>query len=221
MRVLVVAPHPDDEVLGCGGMIARRSSKGDEVFVAVVTKGCLPLFTEDSVRQVRSELMQAHGLLGVAGVDFLDYPAARLREVPGYQVAESLTGLILDKKPEVLYVPHRGDVHADHRVTHLACLVAARPVRNCPVRKILAYETLSETEWGSPSPSGAFVPTVYEDLTGFIDAKLSAMACYRSQLQAPPDSRSLRSIRALAEFRGGTVGLPAAEAFELIRWIEY
>jgi LmbE family N-acetylglucosaminyl deacetylase len=216
-RIMVIAPHPDDEVLGCGGVMARHSARGDRVQVVVVSRGAPDIFPPEEVEETRSELASAHQLLGVEDVHFLDFPAPRLDTVPGHVLADRLSRLIGEMQPQTVYMPHGGDLHSDHKAVHWATLVATRPNNIARVERLLCYETLSETEWGGPSAENAFSPTVFVDISDFLSAKLQAMACYRTQLKEYPNSRSLRSIEALATFRGSTVGLSAAEAFVLVR----
>lgn len=219
MRVLVVAAHPDDEVLGCGGVLARHAARGDETQVVIATRGVSELYDDDQVEQTRQELREAHRVLGVSSAQFLDFPAPRLDVVPGHELADAIGRVVRALVPELMYIPHRGDIHTDHQAVYRAALVAARPIDGCPVRKILSYETLSETEWAAPSGDQSFVPTVYVDIGEYLEDKLQAMACYHGQMKAPPHARSLRSIEALARLRGSTVSLYAAEAFMLVREI--
>jgi LmbE family N-acetylglucosaminyl deacetylase len=219
-QILVIAPHADDEVLGCGGTIARHAASGDQVHVLVVTQGAPELFSSAVMRQIHEEMRAAHELLGVHSTQILDFPAPKLDIVPGYEIANAVGKVIRDIEPKVVYLPHRGDLHADHAKVHAAALVAARPVNGCSVNQLLCYETLSETDWGIPSGENAFVPTVFVNISDFLEQKLKAMQCYRSQLKSFPDTRSLESLRALARLRGGTVSVDAAESFMLIRQVE-
>ncbi|MDO8586159.1 MAG: PIG-L deacetylase family protein [Armatimonadota bacterium] len=219
IKTLVVAPHPDDEVLGCGGVMARHAARGDEVHVVVMSRGAPEIFPPEQVERTRTELREAHGILGVTGATFLDFPAPKLDAVPGHELADGIAKVIRAVQPTIVYLPHRGDLHADHQVVYLAGLVAARPIDGCSVKKILCYETLSETEWASPHGDAAFIPTVFADITDHLKTKIEALSCIRSQIKEPPHSRSLEVIEALARFRGGTVGLTAAEAFALVREI--
>lgn len=223
MNILIVAPHADDEVLGCGGVMAKYAQLGHKIFVAVMTNayyGAPELFSEAGMTQVRIEARQAHSLLGVEKTFFFDYPAPRLETSPSYLIANDLNKLIHDLSIERLYLPHRGDIHRDHSVIFTAGLVAARPINNCPVKTIFTYETLSETEWAPPFGSDVFIPNVFVDVKDHLEAKLKAMQCYSSQVKAFPHSRSLESIRSLALNRGVTVGFESAEAFFQIRHIE-
>jgi LmbE family N-acetylglucosaminyl deacetylase len=216
-RILVIAPHPDDEVLGCGGVIARHSARGDSVQVVVVSRGAPDIFPQEEVEQTRSELAAAHQLLGVEEVHFLDFPAPRLDMVPGHELADRLTRLVREIQPQTVYAPHWGDLHSDHKAVYWATMVATRPNCGSRVQRLLCYETLSETEWSGPSVENAFSPTVFVDISDFLAIKLKAMACYRTQLKEFPQSRSLRSLEALATLRGSAVGVDAAEAFVLVR----
>jgi N-acetylglucosamine malate deacetylase 1 len=216
-KVLVIAPHLDDEVLGCGGTIARYVAHGDEVHILVITYGDPEIYPPEEELQTRQELKAAHEILGTSSVQFLDFPAPKLDTFPGYKLADAVSGIIRSLQPDILYLPHRGDIHADHRVVYQAGMVAARPINACSVRQIFCYETLSETEWASPFGDEAFIPTVFVDITNYLEQKLKAMACYHSQIKESPHPRSLQAIAALAQLRGSTVSLPAAEAFVLVR----
>lgn len=217
MKTVVIAPHPDDDVLGCGGAIARHAQNGDEVRVLVVTRGAPEMRPQELVEENRRQLREAHKVLGVSETRFLDFPAAQLDTVPGHKLADAIACYLREVQPSLVYVPHGGDIHADHQAIYLATLVAARPINGCSVKKLLAYETLSETEWGSPTADAAFIPTVFCDISDSLQLKLDAMRCMRMQLKDAPHPRSLEAIESLARLRGATAGLPAAEAFSLVR----
>lgn len=215
--VLVIAPHPDDEVLGVGGTIARMITEGARVVVAVVTKGGPPLFSEESVAQGREEAARAHALLGVAETIYLDFPAARLDTVPHGDLNAKLCDLVQRLAPGTVFVPYRGDLHRDHQLVFESCLVATRPIGDSYPREVLAYETLSETNWNAACAAAPFAPNVYVDISDHLRTKLAALECYESQLKAFPDERSVEAVRALAALRGATVSVAAAEAFVLVR----
>ena len=217
--VLVIAPHPDDEVLGCGGTIARHADLGDAVHVLIITRGDPDLYPDDDQAALDEDVRAAHSALGVTSTTHLDFPAPRLDSLPGYQLANAIGEAIARLRPSILYLPHRGDIHADHQRVYLAGLVAARPINHCPVRQVLCYETLSETEWASPEGDQVFRPTVFADITPYLETKLKAMACYRDEVKSFPHPRSLPALQALAQLRGATVGVAAAEAFALVRQI--
>ncbi len=216
-RIVVVSPHPDDEVLGVGGTMARHVDAGDEVHVLVVTRGNPAVFSDESVERVRAEARAAHELLGVSSTVFGEFPAPGLDTVPHYELVDFIAAFLREVGAETVYGPHPGDSHLDHLHVFRALLAAARPRQGMTVGRILSYETLSETEWGPPHPSEAFVPNVFVDVSETLPRKLAAMECYESQLMPPPDPRSLRAIRGLAQMRGSTVASEAAEAFALVR----
>lgn len=219
MNVVVIATHPDDEVLGCGGVMARHAAHGDQVHVLVMTRGIPELFTSQSVEENRQDLHTALRLLGGTGVHFLDFPAPRLDMIPGHELADAIRKVIYTLEAQVVYTPFQGDLHGDHQATYLATLVAARPLHGCPVRRLLCYETLSETDWASPFGGASFLPTIFVDISDYLEQKLEALNCYRHQVRPPPHPRSLRALAALAQVRGSTAGLHAAEAFVLVREI--
>jgi len=220
MRVLVIAPHPDDEVLGVGGTIAKRANAGDEVYVCIVTKGYPPLFDQEMIEQGRRECIQADQILGVRKTVFLDLPAVMLETVPRYELNQKIAEVVQNVDPDEVYIPHRGDMQIDHQMVVDAAMVAVRPRGKRYPKRVYAYETLSETGWNIPNTTNEFIPTVYEDISDTIDAKISAMSVFRSQLSQFPEARSIGAIEALARFRGATVGVQAAESFSLIREIK-
>lgn len=219
MRVLVIAPHPDDEVLGVGGTIARLSSEGHEVYVAIVTKGEPELFSSSLVKQGREEAMKCHELLGVKETHFMDFPAARLDTVQHHRLNSALSELISRVCPDIVFLPFNYDMHRDHRLVFESALVALRPVAADNVRDILCYETLSETNWNMPSGTEGFTPNVFVDISEFLECKLQAAQLYASQMKAFPHERSIEAISCLARFRGATIGRNAAEAFVQVRRI--
>lgn len=220
MKVLVIAPHPDDEIIGTGGTIAKRSAAGDEVFVCIVTKGYPPIFDEDFISQGRRECLEADKLLGVRETVFLDFPAVMLETVPRYQFNGAMCDVVSRLRPDEVYIPHRGDMQLDHQVVVDAAMVALRPKYQHVVKRVYAYETLSETGWNIPNTVNEFIPNVYENIADTLENKLRAMAEFQSQLEQFPAARSLEAMKALAKFRGATVNVPAAEAFSLVREIK-
>lgn len=218
-RTVVVAPHPDDEVLGAGGTIARLSAEGGEVHVVVVTEGKPPAYGDEMVRVVQSEAREAHGLLGVRQTHWLGLPAAALAETAHADLNSALFRIFESLRPKTVLLPFVGDIHIDHQLIFLASLVASRPHNKGFPERILAYETLSETNWNAPYLTPNFVPHVFVDITDTLAAKVDAMRCFRSQLRNAPHERSIATIEALATLRGATVLAHAAEAFVLIRHV--
>lgn len=218
--ILVVAPHPDDEVLGTGGTIARLAREDRDVYVAIVTYADdVSLFDRDLVEEGRREALRAHEALGVRKTIFLEgLSAAKLDTVPHSKLNAVLGELFADVDPELLFVPFPGDLHKDHRLVFESTLVATRPNKVQNLRSVFAYETLSETNWNAaPLVTPGFLPNTYVDIAHHLEAKLEAMSLYRTQLREFPNERSLQALRALALMRGATVGLSAAEAFVLVR----
>ena len=220
MKILIIAPHPDDEIIGVGGIIAKRATSGDEVYVCVVTKGCPPLFDAELVEKGREECRKADKLLGVCETIFLDFPAVMLETVPRYELNGKISEVIQKIKPQEVYIPHRGDMQIDHQMVVDAAMVGLRPKYEHVIQRIYAYETLSETGWNVPNVQNDFIPTVYEDISRYLNLKLEAMKIFTTQLSEFPNTRSLKAIEALARFRGATVNIMAAEAFSLIREIK-
>jgi LmbE family N-acetylglucosaminyl deacetylase len=219
-NILVVAPHPDDEILGCGGTIKKHTSQNNAVYILIVTRGKTELYPEEKIQNVRQEALKAHELLNVTETRFLDFPAPELDQVSTSELARAIGNVINEYKADTIFLPHRGDIHHDHKAVFNAGLVASRPVKYHHVKRIYSYETLSETEWFAPVSEDAFIPTMFVNITDFFEAKLEAMKCFKSQLKEFPHSRSLKTIESLATFRGSTVGFSYAEAFTTIRTIE-
>lgn len=220
-NILVIAPHPDDEVLGCGGIIKKFTIKGDKVYVLIVTRGRPGKYSEAGIIKVRNEALHAHETLGVAETRFLDFHAPDLDMVPLADISDAILRIIIEFKIYTVFLPHRGDIHHDHRIVFNAGLVASRPVNDYCVKRIFSYETLSETEWAAPFSDETFVPTYYVDISDEIDYKKKAFSSFKSQIKQFPAARSLENIEALAKFRGATVGMERAEAFMVIRIIEH
>lgn len=216
MRVLVFAPHNDDEVLGAGGTIAKLAGRGDEVYVCEVT-----LWKENPAPEgpymIQDQARKAHDILGVKDSIFLDLPVVGLKHMPTKELNREFLRVTREIKPELAFIPHIGDMHTDHGETANAAMVALRPIDNPQLKAIYAYETLSETEWNIPNTSNVFIPNVWSDITETFDKKIEAMKCFTTQIRAFPHPRSLEAIEALAKLRASTVGFGYAEAFSLIR----
>ena len=219
MRILVVAPHMDDEVLGCGGIMAKYAKEGHEVYVAVVTNGQPPLFTKEEDDVDKANCLEAHKLLGVKETFFLDLPAAMLDTMPKYKLNGAINKVVQKLVPDELYIPHKGDMHFDHKLINEACMVAVRPRSEEAVKRVYVYETLSETEWDVPSADNYFMPNVFVDISDYIDLKIEAMSKFSQQIIEYPSPRSKEGIRSLALNRGMTVYKKYAESFMLIREI--
>ena len=221
MKILVLAPHVDDEVLGVGGTIAKLAAEGHSVIVAVPTgpgEGDHPLWPKEAWIPTRAECRRAAEVLGVHEVIFRDLPAAMLESTPVYKVNKVVQDVINLVNPDEMYIPFSQDLHFDHKAIAYAAMVASRPYLEQArgIRRVLAYETLSETFLAAPYLEATFQPNVFVNITKTLDTKCQAMACYESQLQADNQPRSIAAIRALATIRGTHIGCEAGEAFLLL-----
>lgn len=214
-RILVFAPHNDDELIGLGGTLAKLAKRGNQVTVCEVTAGYNP----DRVARIQGEAKKAHRILGVGKQYFLNLPVVKLGEVSQMELTKRFAEVVAEVRPTIAFIPHIGDMHTDHRITADTAMVVLRPYEAKDLHTIYAYETLSETEWNMPTVTNAFMPDTWFDITDTLDTKLRAMECYETQLNAFPHPRSVEAIRALARYRGSTVGCEAAEAFCTIRRI--
>jgi LmbE family N-acetylglucosaminyl deacetylase len=218
-RVLVVAPHPDDETLGAGGTIAKYAAAGNEVTVLTVAGHRPPLYEESVYIRTVREAKEAHRRLGVTDSIFLDFPATTLGLLPTHELNGKINSVFKKLRPNVVLIAYP-DRHVDHRIIFDSTLVAARPVKTGNEMEILAaYETLSETHWNAPHIEPSFTPNWVVDITAQIGAKLEALACYESQMAPFPAPRSLEAAKALAMFRGTQAGFAYGEGFHVIRMV--
>lgn len=216
--VLVVAAHADDEVLGCGGTLAKHVAAGDKVHVVFVADGVTSrggTGHEDLVRRQRAT-ESARNILGISTMAFLDLPDNRLDSLPLLDIVQPLEAIIGKLAPEILYTHHYGDLNVDHRLVHQAAMTACRPLPGSTVREILAFEVMSSTEWSSPGLA-PFLPNFFVDISAHLESKMQALEAYAVEMRVPPHSRSMEHIRCLARHRGNCVGVDAAEAFMVMR----
>jgi LmbE family N-acetylglucosaminyl deacetylase len=219
-RVLVIAAHPDDEVLGMGGTIALHADRGDTVRIVVVTDGSSTQYPGDSAIRARKddEARRAAAELGVDQYVHLDHPDMRLDTLAHVDVNRVIEEQIRDLAPEVVYTV-QPDVNSDHRVLFDSVAVATRPVPESPVRRLLTYAPTSSTEW-TPSAVSWFAPNWFVDITDTIERKVAAFGHYETERRDYPHPRSERAIRASAEHHGTTCGCEYAEPFVLVRSLE-
>jgi LmbE family N-acetylglucosaminyl deacetylase len=217
MKTIVIAPHPDDEVLGVGGTLLRRKVAGAKVAWLIVTSiSAQAGWDEKKVKQRAKEIERITELLGFDEVFQLNFPTTQLDRVSMSDLVARISEVFRSFEPEEVFVPHPSDVHTDHRMVFDAVASCTKWFRYPSVKRVLAYETLSETDFGLGTDQG-FRPNVFVDIEQFLDAKLRAMDIYASELGAFPFPRSYEAIRALATLRGAASGFRAAEAFELLR----
>ncbi|WP_417845202.1 PIG-L deacetylase family protein [Thalassospira povalilytica] len=224
-RVLVIAAHPDDEVLGCGGTIAKLRSGGVEVRVVFLAEGITARFlpNEFELSEVQSKIKRRHenglramAFLGLEHKDifFGERYCCRLDTVPQIDLVKEIEGHVKDFAPTTIYTHAAYDTNVDHRCAHQAVLTAMRPLGNLGQVSIYAFEILSSTEWNTVHP---FAPTAFVDVTDSIEAKVAAMKAYEDEMQPSPHPRSAEVIEGLATYRGTQVGVRYAEGFQLIR----
>ncbi|MDQ3365093.1 MAG: PIG-L family deacetylase [Myxococcota bacterium] len=223
-RVLVLAPHADDETLGVGGTLARHVADGDEVHVAVVTghgDDPHPLWPRETWDKIRDEARRAMQVLGISHLHFREVPAALVADQPTHRLNKVVGELVAAIQPEILYVPFLYDLHKDHREIFHAASVAWRTSGEVGrgIKAVYCYEVQSETHWNAPYLEAGFLPNVWVDISAHLETKMRALRCYESQLRPAPDSRSVEAVRALAVWRGSQQNLAAAEAFVLIRML--
>jgi LmbE family N-acetylglucosaminyl deacetylase len=215
LRVLVIGTHPDDELLGCGGTVARHTERGDRATSVIVCEGESLRYGRGAVGQ-RAQVDRAAAILGVDDVRFLDHADQQLDQIPLTDVIGELEDIVCDVRPHIVYAQHGGDVNRDHQLVFQALLVATRPTHPS-IHTVLTFDTPSSTEWGYPR---TFVPDTWIDISSTLDRKLRAMACYESELRAYPHPRSLEAIAHRAHAWGSHACLTAAEVFVTVRRIE-
>ncbi|RLC64081.1 MAG: PIG-L family deacetylase [Chloroflexi bacterium] len=217
MRVLAIAAHPDDETIGAGGAIARHVAHGDEVYWCIVTQGYSPPWSEETLAEARSQVDEVQEVLGFREVFLLGFPTVKLNTVPYIDLCSALQQVVDQVQPEIVYTTPRDDINQDHRIVYEATLVAARPLPGSSVRRLLCYEISTTARFGLPAGSTGFAPNVFVDISRYLEKKLEAIRCYRTELREYPHPRSVKGLRLLAEERGLNVGLQAAECFQLVR----
>jgi len=222
--VAVIAAHPDDEVLGCGGTIARLAKDGRPVHILLIADGVssrggsLVAETVQEDFTIRNEAAErACKILGCQSVQLLGFPDNRLDSLDLLHVVKAIEDFIQKHKPSTVFTHHAGDVNIDHRVVHDAVIAACRPLPGYFVNELLFFEVPSSTEWRPPGSGQVFDPNWFFDVADVLDVKLKALEAYRAEMRAFPHPRSLVAVEALARWRGASAGFDAAEAFILGR----
>jgi LmbE family N-acetylglucosaminyl deacetylase len=218
-RILVVAPHPDDETLGCGGALLRHKAEGDVIHWVIVTSMPRGSYSAARRRRRAAELRDVARIYGFASTRELGFPTAALESVPRAKLIDKLSAAFKAARPDVAYLPHPGDVHSDHRVTFEAAVACTKWFREPGVGRVLAYETLSETDAALDATAQPFRPTVFVDIAAHLERKLDVLRRYAGEVAEFPFPRSLEAVRSLAQVRGAAAGCGAAEAFQLLREI--
>jgi len=217
MKTIVVAPHPDDEVLGAGGTILRRKAEGSVVAWLIVTSiSATSGFSDEKIKQRADEIERIAEFFGFDAIFELNFPTTHLDRIPMSDLVTEISGVFKSFEPDEVFVPHPADIHTDHGVVFKAVAGCTKWFRYPSVKRVLAYETLSETDFALGTTQG-FIPNVFVNIESYLEDKLMAMEIYASELGAFPFPRSPEAIRALATLRGAASGFKAAEAFELLR----
>ena len=219
-QVLVLAAHPDDELLGPGGTVAKHSFCGDRIAFAIIADGCSARYDDITMHAVRINSLNAAKELGVSDVRFAGLPDQRLDGLSILEITQWIEGILREIQPQIIYTHHHGDINRDHRVVHEATLTAARPYSAPYVERILCYETPSATEWATNGAADHFSPNVFVEISDFLENKLEALSQYETELRAFPHPRSLEALRARAAHWGSVIGVMAAEPFMLAREIQ-
>ena len=222
--ILVIAAHPDDEILGCGGTIARHSEIGDLIKVVIVSTGITSRSNsissdmhKEELEALRLSAEKANQIIGVQRLDFLNYPDNRLDSIDRLDLIKDLEKKIDEFQPNIVYTHHSGDLNIDHRIVCDSVITACRPYPNQIVKTILSFEVASSTEWQPPSKSDAFEPNWFVDISNQLSKKLEALKEYDSEMRDWPHARSIKAIDYKAKLRGSQLGVNAVEAFKLLR----
>lgn len=221
-NILIIAAHPDDETLGCGGTISHLVSAGSTVNVAILSDGVSSRGDNyaDEMAARRSAAKKACGILGVKDIFFGEFPDNRMDVVALLDVVKIVESLIEQYRPDTVITHHAGDLNIDHRITHQAVVTACRPQIGHPVRTLLFFEVPSSTEWQTPGSGPTFEPNWFHDISTTLDRKLQALDVYKVEMRNWPHPRSSKGVECLARWRGAIVGVNAAEAFMLGRCLK-
>lgn len=224
--ILVVAAHPDDEILGVGATIAKRVDSGDEAYALILGEGQTSRWDnrdsvkKDIIEDLHRDTLAASKEIGYKKVFFENIADNRFDSVDLLEIVKCIESYVREIRPDVVYTHHSGDLNIDHQLTHKAVLTACRPIGDYSVNELYAFETVSSTEWNFGNRETVFVPNMFEEIKNYLDNKCRAMQAYQSELCEYPHPRSLRMLRATAEKWGATIGVEYAEAFEVIRIIK-
>ena len=224
-NILVIVAHPDDEVLGCGGAIAKFSTRGCKITVAFLADGIGARAANSDVNHAELDERKASAIrsceiLGAQTPIFGSFPDNQMDSVSRLKVAQHIETLVEDIQPDTILTHHHGDLNVDHRRTHEAVMTACRPQPGHCVKMIAAFEVASSTEWQTPGSHSIFLPNMFVDITNELKKKQMALDAYSQEMREFPHSRSVKAVTHLANWRGASVGVEAAEAFQIIRAIQ-
>lgn len=225
-NILVIAAHPDDEILGVGGTVAKHVNNGDVAFALILGEGqtsrtsTRELTAQEVLLSLHADSVKATQEVGYQEVFFENLPDNRFDQVDLLDIVKIIERYINTIQPTIVYTHHKGDLNIDHQNTFRAVLTATRPQNENPVKEIYCFETVSSTEWNFAYGSNGFMPNVFIDVSDTLNRKLEAMKMYKSELCPPPHPRSIENLEVCAKRWGSVVGMRYAEAFELIRSLQ-
>nr|WP_319392052.1 PIG-L family deacetylase [uncultured Desulfobacter sp.] len=226
MPTLVIAAHPDDETLGCGGTIARLASEQKEVHILILGEGITSRQTDnrtsanEEISMLKKNSRQAGAILGVADIHLESFPDNKFDSIPLLDIVKVVESYIEKISPHTVFTHHGGDLNIDHSVTSRAVLTATRPMPGSPVKRLYAFETLSATEWSFGQIGQYFTPNCFINIQNHIHQKIEAMEAYGGEIRNFPHPRSAKAIKTLANLRGSMAGMAFAEAFSIVRTIK-
>ena len=219
-NIVVISAHPDDEILGVGGTLLKHKKNGDKIYWLITTnifenQG----FSKERISSRQKEIKKISEALSVEKVFMLDYPTMSLSTSSLIEMVPKISKIFTEIEPEIVYCLNRSDAHSDHRITFDAVMACTKSFRYPFIKQVLMYECISETEFAPQLPEKVFIPNYFVDISSFLEEKMNLMKIYESELGNHPFPRSLKNIEALATFRGASVGVEYAEAFQLIKYI--
>jgi len=220
-KVIVISAHPDDETLGVGGTILKHIANGDQVYWLIVTNVFESQgFSKERVESRQEEIKKVEKIFGFTKTFLLDYPTMTLSSSSILKMVPEISSIFSEVEPEIIYTLNRSDAHSDHRIIFDAVMACTKSFRYPFIKQILMYECISETEFAPALPEKVFLPNYFVDITEYLELKLEIMTVFESEIAEHPFPRSLENIKALAHFRGASVGVKYAEAFQLLKYID-
>jgi len=216
-KIIFISVHPDDETLGCGGTILKHKKQGDEIYWLILTKVSEKYgWSRSKVRTRHEEIKEVKKQYRFNNLYELFYPPGQLDSLPIEDLITDISKILLDLKPDIIFLPNRSDIHSDHQIAFKSIISSTKNYRNPYIKKILMYETLSETEYSPPLNENSFQPNVFIDITNTFEEKCKIMNIYKSEVMLPNLPRSIQTIEAVAMLRGSRIGVKYAESFSLL-----